>query len=324
MDKNKTATIFKGLAVFVWIIGGITAIIIAFFVSNALGSGGFVGFLLMAITFFIAGLPLYAYGEIIQLLHSVDLNTRRENKGKSSKQEIPLVRRAFLLLEESDWEKADALLEQALNQEPENAKAYIGKLCVELRMPREEDLLNYDGQISSNNYYRRAVQFADEGYKNTLHLYALTPDELKTRKESGIDLLLDKARQIRKRFGSVDRSGLAYDYQQQDKEIAHELNIVLSELEQYGDYKDVSQLLQEFTTPINERCPLCGWQVQMGSLECRSCGISFSRNKNNDGESGNTPNNSETVAPTPAFCYNCGAKLQNDTNFCYSCGKPIT
>ena len=124
MDKNKTATIFKGLAVFVWIVGGITAIIIAFYVSNALGSGGFIGFLLMAITFFIAGLPLYAYGEIIQLLHGVELNTRRDKPIKAFNQENPLVRRAFLMLEECDWEKVDALLEQALNQEPENAKAY--------------------------------------------------------------------------------------------------------------------------------------------------------------------------------------------------------
>jgi hypothetical protein len=57
------------------------------------------------------------------------------NKATEIQQENPLLRRAFLSLEDGDWAKADELLEQVLNADPENSKAYIGKLCVELQIP---------------------------------------------------------------------------------------------------------------------------------------------------------------------------------------------
>lgn len=39
----------------------------------------------------------------------------------------PLLKRAFICLEDGQWSKADELCEQVLNQEPENANAYLGK-----------------------------------------------------------------------------------------------------------------------------------------------------------------------------------------------------
>ena len=39
----------------------------------------------------------------------------------------PLLRRAFLYLEDGEWGKADDYCEQVLDQEPENAMAYVIK-----------------------------------------------------------------------------------------------------------------------------------------------------------------------------------------------------
>ena len=89
----------------------------------------------------------------------------------------PLVRRAFIALEDGDWNKASELFEQALNLEPENARVYIGKLCVELRIKSENDLLSCELPINDNNNYKRAIQFADGEYRALLESYALTPME---------------------------------------------------------------------------------------------------------------------------------------------------
>ena len=89
----------------------------------------------------------------------------------------PLLRRAFLSLEDGDWEKADEILEQLLDMEPENAKAYIGKLCVQLRLHREAELIDYEQPIVDLPNYKRALQSADIKYKHTLELYALTEEQ---------------------------------------------------------------------------------------------------------------------------------------------------
>ena len=54
----------------------------------------------------------------------------------------PMLERAFLCIEDKEFEKADELLENVLNLEPKNAKAYIGKLLCELRFKHEGNLKN--------------------------------------------------------------------------------------------------------------------------------------------------------------------------------------
>ena len=46
----------------------------------------------------------------------------------------PLLKRAFMFLEDGEWDKADNYCEQVLNQDPENAQAYLGKLMAELHV----------------------------------------------------------------------------------------------------------------------------------------------------------------------------------------------
>ena len=40
----------------------------------------------------------------------------------------PLLKRAFMFLEDGNWQEADAYCEKVLDQDPENAQAYLGKL----------------------------------------------------------------------------------------------------------------------------------------------------------------------------------------------------
>lgn len=94
-----------------------------------------------------------------------------------------LIKRAFLLLEEADWTKADELLEKVLNIDPENAQAYVGKLMIEVKVNKEENLAKRPVDYSQSSNYIKAVRFGDENLKSTLSNYCDTAKEQFTRKE---------------------------------------------------------------------------------------------------------------------------------------------
>ena len=52
-----------------------------------------------------------------------------------------LLKRAFILIEDGEFKRADELLETVLNNDPENARAYIGKLMVKLCLHNDEELI---------------------------------------------------------------------------------------------------------------------------------------------------------------------------------------
>ena len=83
----------------------------------------------------------------------------------------PLLKRAFMFLEDSDWKSANEYCEKVLDIEPENASAYLGKLMAELRVCRQEDLKDMREPFDNNNNYKKVLRFADETLKNTLTDY---------------------------------------------------------------------------------------------------------------------------------------------------------
>lgn len=75
--------------------------------------------------------------------------------------EDPILRRAFLFLEEGDWDSAYEYADKALDASPENYRAYLCKLLCEVGI-KKEDMLGYasvDFSVSVN--YKNAVKFAD-------------------------------------------------------------------------------------------------------------------------------------------------------------------
>lgn len=94
----------------------------------------------------------------------------------------PLVKRAFICLEDGEWGKADDLCEQALNKDPENALAYVGKLMSELQVGHIEDLSIQEESFSDNKYYKNAVRFAEEKLKTELQEQArIVEDQIKEK-----------------------------------------------------------------------------------------------------------------------------------------------
>ncbi len=80
----------------------------------------------------------------------------------------PLLKRAFIFLEDGDFESADEYCEKVLDQDPENARAYLGKLMVDMHVRSKGDLANCDESYIHNRNYQKALRFGDESLQREL------------------------------------------------------------------------------------------------------------------------------------------------------------
>ncbi len=91
------------------------------------------------------------------------------NSGAANANIAPLLKRAFMFLEDGDWARADEFCEQVLNQDPECAEAYLGKLMAELKVKTKDGLRDAAEPFDGKNNYSKAMRFGDDGLKNKLN-----------------------------------------------------------------------------------------------------------------------------------------------------------
>ena len=83
-----------------------------------------------------------------------------------------MLKRAFLFIEDGLFERADQYLELILDQDPENARAYLGKLMIDLRVNTQEQLAEQEQPFDRNGNYVKAVRYGDEKMANMLISYS--------------------------------------------------------------------------------------------------------------------------------------------------------
>lgn len=79
-----------------------------------------------------------------------------------------LLERAFMFLEDGDWDKADIYCESVLDQNPKCAEAYLGKLMAEVEIRKKEDLSKAKEPLDQSDNYRKVMRFADESLREGL------------------------------------------------------------------------------------------------------------------------------------------------------------
>lgn len=80
----------------------------------------------------------------------------------------PLLKRAFMFLEDGNWQEADTYCEKVLDQDPENAQAYLGKLMAELGIPTQDELKENPNPLTELDNYKKALRFADDSLRTVL------------------------------------------------------------------------------------------------------------------------------------------------------------
>ena len=74
----------------------------------------------------------------------------------------PLLERAFLFLEDGNWQDANIYCEKVLDKDPKNAEAYLGKLMVELGIRIRSQLADCSKPFNNNANYSKVIRFGDE------------------------------------------------------------------------------------------------------------------------------------------------------------------
>ena len=124
-----------------------------------------------------------------------------------------LLERAFLFLEDGDYSKADEYFERVLDSDPKNAHAYVGKLCVELKIKKEASLERQRKPFDDMANYQKALRFADAEYRSVLELYPIESmyNSLVSKKSQPLnkDGFRELAVEFRKIKNYKDSSGLA-------------------------------------------------------------------------------------------------------------------
>lgn len=93
----------------------------------------------------------------------------------------PLLKRAFMFLEDGDWTAADEYCEKVLDAEPECAEAYLGKLMAELHVRNKAGLKYQKEPFDWNNNYRKAIRYGSDELKKDL---ADWTEQIETRNET--------------------------------------------------------------------------------------------------------------------------------------------
>ena len=99
----------------------------------------------------------------------------------------PLLKRAFMFLEDGEWVEADEYCEKVLDMDPECALAYVGKLMAKLKVKKQADLKNVENSFENINSYQKAIRFGDENLKKELEGYInFIKDRNETARKQGI------------------------------------------------------------------------------------------------------------------------------------------
>ena len=181
----------------------------------------------------------------------------------------PLLKRAFMFLEDGDWNSANEYCEKVLDIDPENASAYLGKLLSELRVRKQESLKDQAEPFDHNNNYQKAVRFADEKLKSALTGYI---EHINTRNENArLDSIYTRAknamsaaktekayRKAARLFGSIDEyqdSAALAQACYEKAEVARK-DSVLAE----GKAKMSGEVISNYETAIKLLESISGWK----------------------------------------------------------------
>ena len=154
-----------------------------------------------------------------------------------------LIKRANIFLEDEDFDEADRYFEQALNQDPENSKAYIGKLLVAKKVHNIDELL-IPINLTDEKLFQRALKFADGEEKNRLEGYvqainAKAEEFERIEREKAELARAEEAEREQQRKEALYNEAISL---KEKAKTSEDLRHVIDLLKELGDYKDAPDM----------------------------------------------------------------------------------
>ncbi len=186
--------------------------------------------------------------------HPVEINNESSNEVAMPADPTNIeavLKRAFIFLEDGLFDKADRYLEIVLDQDPENAKAYVGKLLINLKLQKQEQLAKCSENFEDSSDFQKALRYADEGLVEILNKYV---NDAKTfREETRIEAIYSTCCQLMKSATTDDA-----------------FHKVANSFKEISGYKDVDELI--------EKCKENAETCKKDSLYLKACATA----RNND------------------------------------------
>lgn len=113
-------------------------------------------------------------GYIQDVIHGIEKFVKKETVKETvvvsggNANTAPLLKRAFMFLEDGDWQSADEYCEKVLDIDPENGEAYLGKLMAEQKVHKQEQLADCAQPFDGSSNYQKAIRFGDSKLKTSL------------------------------------------------------------------------------------------------------------------------------------------------------------
>lgn len=82
-----------------------------------------------------------------------------------------LMDRAYLFMEDGDFDSAEEYLNRVLDIDPKHAPAYVAKVCVALRIRKEAGLRSALDMFETSNDWQKAIRFAEQNQKQLYESY---------------------------------------------------------------------------------------------------------------------------------------------------------
>ena len=176
----------------------------------------------------------------------------------------PLLERAFLFLEDGKWDDADNYAEKVLDLEPKNARAYLCKLCAELRVNSVEKLSYCNSNFENRDNYKKAVRFADDSLKNQVdNLLKQQKERIAEERRIEEERLAEERRIEEERLAierRIEEERLAEERRIREERLAEEKRQYEERLEKdftkakeiferancYNDYVEIKNLLSKY------------------------------------------------------------------------------
>jgi hypothetical protein len=86
---------------------------------------------------------------------------------------VSAMKLAWMFLKDSDWQRAESHFMNVLKATPEHALAWVGLMCVDLKLTSEEKIADLADTtlITNHKHYKKLIQFADNATRTRLTKY---------------------------------------------------------------------------------------------------------------------------------------------------------
>ncbi len=102
---------------------------------------------------------------IKKIMTGTEDSVPKQNSRAQDDQALALLRRGHIYLEDGEFGDAIKYFDRALDFQPDNAQAYMYKLCAEMGCRTEEELCYIDERFDTDKDYARALRFASSEEK---------------------------------------------------------------------------------------------------------------------------------------------------------------